>query len=70
MGQAVIDTSLCNGCSLCVQICKFGAIRVCKRDELEQKKGQLEGVAGGATEEGATEESADSSNIPSGGDGK
>ena len=25
-GQAVIDTSLCNGCGLCVQICPFSAI--------------------------------------------
>jgi indolepyruvate ferredoxin oxidoreductase alpha subunit len=25
-GRASIDRSLCNGCSLCAQICKFGAI--------------------------------------------
>ena len=27
-GQAVIDTSLCNGCELCTQICPFNAIEV------------------------------------------
>ena len=33
-GQAVIDISQCNGCSLCAQICPFQAIRVFKREEL------------------------------------
>ncbi|WP_241155992.1 thiamine pyrophosphate-dependent enzyme [Adlercreutzia sp. ZJ154] len=27
-GQAVIDTSLCNGCGLCLQVCPFGAIKI------------------------------------------
>lgn len=35
-GQAAIDPSLCNGCSLCAQICPFQAIRIYKREELEE----------------------------------
>lgn len=34
-GQALIDPSQCNGCSLCAQVCPFQAIRVYKREELE-----------------------------------
>lgn len=34
-GQARIDVSQCNGCSLCAQVCPFQAIRVFKREELE-----------------------------------
>ena len=26
-GRAAIDSSLCNGCTLCAQVCKFGAIK-------------------------------------------
>ncbi len=26
-GRAMIDSSLCNGCTLCAQVCKFGAIK-------------------------------------------
>jgi Fe-S-cluster-containing hydrogenase component 2 len=26
-GISIIDENLCNGCGLCLQVCKFGAIK-------------------------------------------
>lgn len=49
-GQARIDISQCNGCSLCAQVCFFQAIRVMKRAEMEvaNNLGEIdtEGTAG------------------------
>ena len=35
-GKAWIDNSLCHGCDLCVQICRFGAIRRVSRSEIKR----------------------------------
>ena len=34
--RALIDPALCNGCSLCVQVCRHGAIRALPREEGER----------------------------------
>lgn len=68
-GQARIDISQCNGCSLCAQVCPFQAIRVFKREELEDLDPIKELEAGknagsarialdGASEGGEPEQSA------------
>lgn len=44
-GQAVIDSSQCNGCGLCVQVCPFNAIFVPSMIQLAQRESEAEARA-------------------------